>query len=204
MGLAKFGYCRQAPANHELGVDEHRRQHPRRLGSAVWAVRADLCSPVQKEQNVSTASLRELTGTIVMHRGISLAGSVVDADGRAVPEAIVIWGDDPYYHEGSQELRTDLNGHFRLPPLAPGAMTVTVVAPGWAPDQKKLHLAPGTSPLSFQLAAGRTLRIRFVDRSGTAVPNVGVGISRWREGMALYNHDHPNVLDSRLPSRIRG
>jgi hypothetical protein len=43
------------------------------------------------------------------------------------------------------------------------------------------------------------LRLRFVDDTRAAIPGVGVSIDRWRGGQLLYNHKHPNVLDTKIP-----
>jgi hypothetical protein len=38
-----------------------------------------------------------------------------------------------------------------------------------------------------------------VDRSDKPVPEVGVMIMEWRGGKSLYNHKHPDVLDTKIP-----
>jgi hypothetical protein len=171
-----------------------RLTHPDYVSDYVWG-------KLQEEQHVSTQSLREKTGTIVMPRGISIGGFVVDEELRKVADAVVVWGDDPYSQDGSQEVRTDRNGVFHLPPLPPGPMNVTVIAPGWAPDQQKIDLSANNNRVNFSLKRGKTTRLRFVDHSGAAIPGVYVGIKKWRGGKALYNHKHPNVLDTNIPDR---
>ena len=39
----------------------------------------------------------------------------------------------------------------------------------------------------------------MVDHSGKPLPAVFVSIDRWRGFESLYNHRHPNVLDTRIP-----
>jgi beta-lactamase regulating signal transducer with metallopeptidase domain/uncharacterized GH25 family protein len=154
---------------------------------------------LQKEQKVTMKSLRDGTGKIVMHRGTSVTGTVTDEAGKPVPFAVVVWGDDPYLQLGSQEVRTDGDGRYKFPPLPDGPMNVTVVAHGWAPEIKKVAIGPKMSPVDFQLKPGKTLRIRFVDKAGAAIPEVFVGIHEWRGGKSLYNHKHPNVIDTTIP-----
>jgi hypothetical protein len=156
---------------------------------------------LQQKQNVDAESLRAATGTIVMPRGQALSGVVTDADGKAVPDALVIWGDDPYLQEGSQEVRTDEKGRYRFAPLPAGPLRVTVVAQEWAPDQRLINLTPDDLAADFELAPGKKLRLRFIDNNGAAIGGVGVGIQGWRGRKALYNHKHPNVLDSKIPVR---
>lgn len=159
---------------------------------------------LQDKQNVKSTSLRDQTATIVMQRGTSLTGQVTDAQGKGIAGAVVVWGDNPYddtgYHsEHRQEVRTDANGIYRLQPLPPMPLTVTVVAQGWMPELQKTTIAPEGSKLDFQLKKGKTLRLRFVDRQGKPIPDVYVGIVGWRNCKSLYNVKHPNVLETPIP-----
>jgi hypothetical protein len=145
--------------------------------------------------------LREKTGTIVMARGITVSGTVSDPAGNPVPGAVLVWGDDPYFMPGSQEVRTNEQGVYRFPPLPPMTATLTVMAQGWAPELKKTTISFENAPVDFRLQPGRTLRLRFVDDSGKPVPEVAVLITGWRGGESLYNHQHPNVLDTKIPTK---
>jgi uncharacterized GH25 family protein len=169
-----------------------RLSHPDYISDYRWGV-------MQHEAKVTTAMLRQQTGTIVMARGIRVTGSVTNPSGKPVPGAVVVWGDDPYMMEGSQEVRTDERGIYRFPPLPPMPTTVTVMAEGRAPELKKVAITRENPPVDFQLKPGKTLRLRFVDNSGKPVPEVYVGINGWRGGKSLYNEKHPNVLDTKIP-----
>ena len=155
---------------------------------------------LQKEQHITTKGLRAQTAAIVMHRGTGVTGTVTDADGKPVKDAVVIRGDHPYWEEGSQEVRTNELGVYRFPPLPPGPTHLTVVAQGWMPDRTKIEIAPRLSPVNFALKQGKKLRIRFVDKSGAAVSRVGVAIGKWQGAESLYNIRHPNVLDTKIPT----
>jgi len=168
--------------------------HPDYVSDYVWG-------KLQNEQSVTTKSLRERTGVIVMPRGIVIGGFLVDENLKKITDALVVWGDDPYFQQGSQEVHADENGTYHLPPLPTGPMTVTVIASGWAPDQKKIDLSPENNRVNFTLKRGKSLTIRFIDRQGIVIPGVYVGIDEWRGGKALYNHKHPNVLDTQIPVR---
>jgi protocatechuate 3,4-dioxygenase beta subunit len=154
---------------------------------------------LQKEQHVTIKDLRAQTATIVMHRGTTVTGTVTDPDGKPVQDAVVIRGDRPYWEQGSQEVRTDEQGVYRFPPLPPGPVHVTVVAPGWMPDRIKVEIGSSLAPVNFALKPGKKLRIRFVDKAGAAVSRVGVFIRKWRGAESLYNIGHPNVLDTKIP-----
>lgn len=168
--------------------------HPDYLSESKWG-------DLQTQQHVTMASLRDKSAIIVMHAGIPVTGTVRDGNGKPITGAVVVWGHDPYFEQGSQEVRTDAEGRYRLPPREIGPLTVTVIARGWSPDQKTLDLSPANSTVDFNLKAGKTARIKFVDFAGAAVPKVAVGIEKWRGNKALYNHKHPNVLDTGIPIR---
>ncbi len=168
--------------------------HPDYIDDASWG-------GLQKEQQIKSAALRAQTAEIVMPRGIVVSGTVTDPQGKPVAEALVIWGDRPYWQEGSQEVRTDNDGAYRFGPLPPGPMRVTVVAKRWMPELRKITIEPDLPPLDFQLKRGQKLRIQFVDRAGNAVPDVIVGIRSWRGGESLYNTKYPYVLGTNIPTR---
>lgn len=167
--------------------------HPKYLSEYRWGT-------LQEEQDVKMTAFRDQTAVLVMHNGIPLSGTVVDAAGKSVAGAVVVWGNDPYFTRGSQEVFTDAKGRFQFPPLAVGPTNVTVVAPGWSPDQRKVDIGrPDNGSIQFELQPGKKLRIRFVDHEGKAVPEVSVGIARWRGNQALYNVKHSNVVETKIP-----
>jgi beta-lactamase regulating signal transducer with metallopeptidase domain len=171
--------------------------HPDYVSDLTWG-------GLQGIQNVTLQSLRQQKATIVMSRGITITGSVTDPDGKPVAGAGVVWGDDPYATTGShqehrQQVHTDAKGAYRLPPLPPLALTVTVIAKGWAPDLRHVAITPEDHKVDFQLKPGRTLQIRFVDESGKPIPGVFVQIHGWRGRKSLYNMKHPIVLETKIP-----
>jgi hypothetical protein len=154
---------------------------------------------MQDEQGVTMEQLRNETAVIVMRRGIPVTGTVRDAEGKPVKQALVVWGDDPYQQEGKQETYTDSQGVYRFPPLRPAPTTLTVVAEGWAPDMKKVGVSRDNPSFDFQLQRGAKMKFIFVDRDGNPIPEVYVSIAGWRDAKSLYNHKHPNVVDSKIP-----
>ena len=154
---------------------------------------------LQDKQGVTMQALRARTATITMKRGLSVTGTVTDPDGQPIAGAVVVRGERPYWEWGSQEERTDARGAYRLQALPRGPVTITAVAPGWMPMQKKVELQPGLEPVDFPLEPGKELRIRIVNRLGKPIPGVNVQIGKWRGNEALYNHRHPNVVDTQIP-----
>jgi beta-lactamase regulating signal transducer with metallopeptidase domain/thiol-disulfide isomerase/thioredoxin/protocatechuate 3,4-dioxygenase beta subunit len=166
--------------------------HPEFISDRNWG-------SLQEAQGVTMEALRARTATITMRRGVSVTGTVTDPHGRPVAGAVVVRGERPYWEWGSQEVRTDAQGVYRLPSLPRGPLTITVVAPGWMPSQRKVELRPNMEPVDFPLGSGKALRLRFVDRLGKSVAGVEVQIAKWRGNEALYNHRHPNVVDTQIP-----
>lgn len=179
------------PEGHQIEVLV-KLSHPDYISDPDWGV-------MQGAAKITTATLRQQAGTIVMARGISVTGAVTDPVGQPVAGAVVVWGDDPYTMWGSQEVRTDKRGVYRFPPLPPATVAVTVMAEGWAPDLKRVTITKENPPVDFRLKTGKTLRLRFVDESGEPVPDVFVRIDGWRGAKSLYNHEHPNVLTTKIP-----
>ncbi|MCO6045324.1 M56 family metallopeptidase [Aeoliella sp. ICT_H6.2] len=168
--------------------------HPDYISDYQWG-------DLQSEQGIRMESLREKSAVIVMRRGVKVSGVIRDAQQNPVDDAVVIWGDDPYIQTGSQEVNSDEKGAYQFAPLKTGRVRLTVVAPGWAPQTRIVKVDAEMGPRDFELAKGQLLRLQFVDGDGQPVPNVYVSIDRWRDSQALYNHRHPNVLDTHIPVR---
>ncbi len=168
--------------------------HPHFIDDRKWG-------ELQAAQAVTMPLLRDRTAVIRMQRGITLKGRVTDPDGKGVAGAVVVWGDDPYMQNGSQEVRTDDDGHYELPPLRPGPNALTVIAEGWAPQRRTVEIVNRIEPIDFQLSKGERLEIIFADDEGNSIPGVSVGLVEWRGVKSLYNHKHPNVLDTKIPVR---
>jgi thiol-disulfide isomerase/thioredoxin/uncharacterized GH25 family protein len=168
--------------------------HPEYINDSDWG-------GLQGEQAVTREQLRDESAVIVMRRGCQVTGKVTDSNGKPVKNAVVIWGDQPYWDEGSQEVRTDEEGVYRFNPLAAGPMRITVAAPAWMPQMKTVQIGPDMRELDFQLRPGKKLRIKFVDASGAPIPNAGVQVKSWRGTESLYSHRHSNVIDLQIPNR---
>ncbi|HVA47352.1 MAG TPA: carboxypeptidase-like regulatory domain-containing protein [Pirellulales bacterium] len=166
--------------------------HPDYINDQSWG-------EMQQRQDVTMEQLRAKTAVITMQRGINVSGRVTEANGKPIAGAVVVFGDHPYSQEGSQEVLTDEDGKYRLPPLPARPTTVTVVAEGWMPQLRRIEITPENPSVDFQLRPGKMLRLRFIDSSGKPIPKVFIGIANWRGGESLYNNKHPNVLDTKIP-----
>ncbi len=145
--------------------------------------------------------LRGLSATSIMETGVRVSGTVTDPGGDPVSNAMIIWGDNPYYTRHAQEAFTDADGVYVLPPLAKGPTLLTIVARGYAPQLTTVEVGSPDAVTDFQLESGRTIRLQFVDADGNPLSEVGVGVDGWRGRRTLFNHRHPNVPYSGIPDR---
>jgi RNA polymerase sigma-70 factor (ECF subfamily) len=111
----------------------------------------------------------------------TIEGSVLDADGRAVPGAFVALTaeaaeerlHDPEAARPAATAVASVAGSYRTGPLPPGLYVVTATAPGWAPGERLgLALLPGESLTGIDLVLGRggaRLFGRVLDAGGGAI-----------------------------------
>lgn len=156
-------------------------------------------SELQNEQGVTTDALRDGSARIVLNDGIAVTGTVVDSSGKPVRKGLIIWSDDPYLAEGVNETQLDDAGRFKTLTLRPGERSLTVLAPGFCPERRKVGISTGMSGLQFTLHPGSRLKFRVVDQNDNPIPGAYVGIDRWRGAKSLYNEKHPNVPESHVP-----
>jgi protocatechuate 3,4-dioxygenase beta subunit len=154
---------------------------------------------LQKEQNVTTGALRDGSARIVLKDGIAVTGTVVDFSGKPVRKGLVIWSDDPYLAQGVNEAPLDDAGRFKTITLRPGERSLTILAPGFCPERRKVNITKGMNGLQFTLQPGNRLKFRVVDQNDNPIPKAYVGIDGWQGAKSLYNEKHPNVPESHVP-----
>ena len=157
-----------------------------------------------KALGLTTAMLRVGTATLALKGGVIVRGRVTDPTGKAVKNAIVIHGNDAYGGWKPSSFVTDADGRYRLPALPPGTTSLTVIAPGWAPQMRKVNLTDSLPAQDFRLAAGKPVKLRFVDSAGKPVPNARVHLREWRNSKSIYsdhNPNYPKLPDSGIPAK---
>ena len=154
---------------------------------------------LQQQQGIDTRDLRSGDATLTLRRGIVVSGKVAGPGGESINKGLVVWSDNPYLAEGVNETAIDGDGRYKTKHLAPGKYSITVLVPGFAPWQKSIEVNQDLDQLDIQLELGHSLRIKFVDQMGRPIPNVYVGIGKWRGAEAIFNQNHPNVPDSGIP-----
>jgi len=172
-----------------------RVEHPDYVGDL-------LPGEVQSASGVKDIQLRFGTAVLKLGRGAKVTGAITDEFGKPVPDALIVFHDDPAMTPGSQEVRADAEGRYTLPTLRPGRHLVTVVAKGRRPERRELVLEAGDRVEDFRLYAGVPLRVKVVDEAGQPVPGATFWIDTWRGGKGLYNSDI-DVLPSGIPNTAK-
>ncbi len=116
--------------------------------------------------------------TIILDRGVTLAGTVTDADGNPIKDAKV----RAALMRDTREARTDAAGKYAIPGCPKTAMVVvTTTAKRFAPDQAEVDLRKDPQPLDFQLKPGNTIRVRVVDKDGKPENKARIFFRSWRK-----------------------
>jgi uncharacterized GH25 family protein len=123
--------------------------------------------------------LRAMKGVIVMKRGLSIAGVVLDEAGKPIQNASVVNGREGYMVQVARAF-SDAEGHFVLKNLRAETQTLTVTAKQHAPAAKEVKIAKDMPPVEFHLGKGNTIRGKVVDVNGKPIGGVRVGVSRFR------------------------
>ena len=160
----------------------------------------------QKANGVGSVDLRRGDAKIVLKRGTSITGAVVDVEGKPITKGWVVWSDEPYFSQGVWEAELDSDGRYRTPPLPDGEYPITIVAPGYAAQRRVVKVGSDSREQPFELRAGKRITIKFVDLKGAPVPRAGITIANssfpdaWQRSNALHNHKHcDNVPDYGIP-----
>jgi len=159
----------------------------------------DLWGHTQTASGVTSDRLRNETATLVMKRGVVVRGRVTDPSGAPVKDAIVCFSRDPYAAGRPTEFLTDADGRYRLPALPPRETPLTVIAPGWAPQWRKVNLQADAAVQDFNLEPGQTMRLRITDSEGRPARGASVRLLGWKGGQALHNYRHPDVRNTQIP-----
>ncbi|MEE9404526.1 MAG: carboxypeptidase-like regulatory domain-containing protein [Algisphaera sp.] len=126
-------------------------------------------------------ALRDETAALVMERGITVRGVVVDAKGEPVPHATLRlgvrrWGDS------ALDVEADDTGAFLFSNARPGRFTLLATAPGNGPHKQRLNLKEDRDVVevgTVTLGEAHLLRGRVVDEAGEPLEGVGVSLASW-------------------------
>jgi protocatechuate 3,4-dioxygenase beta subunit len=123
---------------------------------------------------------RKLDSVVVIKKGLSVTGRVVDASGKPVKwaRAIIghdVWGSNPPTATSNEQ------GEFILENCVAGPSIITVQAEGFAPRIQEVRIEERTAPVEFRLTEpGWLLRVRVVDVQGKPVAGARIFADTWR------------------------
>ncbi len=124
---------------------------------------------------------------IVMHRGLTVTGIVIDPDGNPVSGAVV----RTKFLNDIRETRTDDDGVYRLTGCEPVSSKIVVSADGLAVAKQELRIAPDMPPVDFVMKPGGHVRIRVIDEQGNPIPKARVFFQGWGDSRYEYfEFDH--------------
>lgn len=137
--------------------------------------------------NLPDEKLRDMTAVSVMKKGLTIAGVVLDQQGRPIAGASVGLGDD-IHNVGYLKTKTDAMGAFRFNNATSAEPLLTVQARGYAPEMKHMEAGQDTSSIEFRLGPGHIIRGRIVDTQSNALAGVFVLADSWRGHQLLSWH----------------
>ena len=128
---------------------------------------------------------RNLDGVIVLTKGLTVTGRVVNAAGRPIKGARAMLGPDRF-GTNPPSGTTDDRGEFTLENCEPGPSIVTVQAEGYAPRFRDVRVEAGAAPVVITLPEpGATLRVKVVNVEGKPVAGAILGVDTWRGHRSL-------------------
>jgi RNA polymerase sigma factor (sigma-70 family) len=124
------------------------------------------------------SELRNGSASMVLERGITVTGRVTDQQQHPFSEAMICAGSwiDPF----APKAFTQPDGTFTLTNIAPGTLSLTVTAVGYAPEQTETDAQDGTVLPTISLRPGTVLKLRVLDEFAASIPDVRISIEKWR------------------------
>ena len=154
-------------------------------------------TPMPVTERPSYETLRAQTAVMVMRKGGTIEGRVIDETGRPV-SGVRIHTKEPYWSDsGKPVATTGEDGRFRIanlsfkhsalndpPPstsrsIEQREIAITVHAEGYTPELVHADPNGSTSPLEVTLKPGQSVAGQITDESGKPVEGVSVSASNW-------------------------
>jgi protocatechuate 3,4-dioxygenase beta subunit/thiol-disulfide isomerase/thioredoxin len=134
----------------------------------------------QYSGRLSMPNLQNGLAVSILKRGVELTGVVTDKDGKPIHGATVAQGDDRFPSNAPPATATDSSGMYHFQSVPPGALTLTVMAKGHAPELIQTQAVEGMDPIDFSLKGSATFRFRIVDPQGNPLEGIGFSADTWR------------------------
>ena len=150
-----------------------------------------------REPGITNEQLRAGKAILKMKRGATLSGTITDPKGQPIPKAFIVFNDKYEVYRVTSHTSADAQGNYELKQLMPGRRPITVIAKGFAPEQKFIDVKAGQQKLDFKLQPGKSLKLKFVDQAAKPVA-VKLKVISWRDGQSLRS---PSRADNGIPNQ---
>jgi hypothetical protein len=139
--------------------------------------------PVNLSESMEEFLSRSVLAMLDPH--VRLAGRVLDANGRPVPNAAVLFYDED--QDTRRTMNTDAEGRYKFIVLDPdnrqGHLVVT--ADNFGPAQRSTRLDRPAASLDFTLGPAQPFAMRLTDGEGAPLADTQVTLTRWEKTQAL-------------------
>jgi hypothetical protein len=130
-------------------------------GRVLVEVWSEGYAPYQQEWQLKSGQSYDL-GEVLLAPGAKLRGVVRDADGNAIPMALVLLGDERDFALFLPTVRTDERGMFTIKGVASQSKQLVVRSPGFAASTIDLQLPRDVlsiEPLEIRMERGATIEV---------------------------------------------
>ncbi len=162
---------------------------PRDLGH-IWV---SATRPGYRQRAYNTVAAVGSDSVIVLERGLTLTGLVIDAQGRPVRGARAVLTHDSRGSSGPAAA-SDADGRFTINNCDPGVASLGVQARGFAPLMREVRIEAKMAPVEVRLAGpGKSMRARVVDVAGRPIAGALVVVESWRGRAVLEFRTHTDA-----------
>ena len=160
-----------------------RLEHPDYASDAIYG----------QSGNPSMDELRKASDVLVLKKGVTVKGQVVDVQGKPIDGALVALGQRARGLH-APTARSDGGGHFVLQHCRlQDQAELVVTAKGRCPAVEQFALRSDRSDVLLHLKPAKPLIVRVVDPKGRPLPNSRFFIQQWRGGNLIDWDTHADA-----------
>jgi RNA polymerase sigma factor (sigma-70 family) len=132
------------------------------------------------------SALKDRSAVLKLGRGTRIDGTVLSPDGRPVPDASVVYGEENFRPVNRiPPVKTDSYGRFTLG-MPPGAISaLTARRPGFGPTMQTVRVGMEPQRVTLTLQPPHRLTGRLVDVAGRPIARATLSLQSWRGSSSL-------------------